>query len=44
VTDAVIVARARTPIGKAHNGSRVDVGAFDPAKVAVGDGGGVVRL
>jgi len=35
-TDAVIVAAARTPIGRAHKGSLVDVDAFELAQVAVG--------
>ena len=33
--DAVIVAAARTPIGRANKGSMVDVDAFELAKVAV---------
>jgi acetyl-CoA C-acetyltransferase len=36
VTEAVIVAAARTPIGRAHKGSFVDVDAFELAEVAVG--------
>jgi acetyl-CoA C-acetyltransferase len=36
MTDAVIVAAARTPIGRAHKGSLVDVDAFALARVAVG--------
>lgn len=36
MTEAVIVAGARTPIGRAHKGSLVDVDAFELAKVAVG--------
>ena len=36
MTDAVIVAAARTPIGRAHKGSLVDVDAFELGKVAVG--------
>jgi acetyl-CoA C-acetyltransferase len=35
VTDAVIVAAARTPIGRAHKGALVDVDAFSLAEVAV---------
>ena len=35
MTDAVIVAAARTPIGRAHKGSLVDVDAFELGKVAV---------
>jgi acetyl-CoA acetyltransferase family protein len=35
MTDAVIVAGARTPIGRAHKGSLVDVDAFQLAEVAV---------
>jgi len=35
VTDAVIVAAARTPIGRARKGSLVDVDAFELAQVAV---------
>ena len=34
--DAVIVAAARTPIGRANKGSLVDVDAFELAEVAVG--------
>jgi len=36
VTEAVIVAGARTPIGRAHKGSLLDVDAFELGKVAVG--------
>jgi len=36
MTDAVIVAGARTPIGRSHKGSLVDVDAFELGKVAVG--------
>ena len=36
MTDAVIVATARTPIGRARKGSLVDVDAFTLAQVAVG--------
>ena len=36
MTEAVIVAGARTPIGRANKGSLVDVDAFELAKVAVG--------
>jgi acetyl-CoA acetyltransferase family protein len=36
VTDAVIVAAARTPIGRARKGSLVNVDAFELAKIAVG--------
>ena len=36
MTDAVIVASARTPIGRANKGSLVDVDAFELARVAVG--------
>ncbi|HXY92311.1 MAG TPA: thiolase family protein [Acidimicrobiia bacterium] len=36
MTDAVIVAGARTPIGRARKGSLVDVDAFQLAEVAVG--------
>ncbi|SEF58529.1 acetyl-CoA C-acetyltransferase [Thermomonospora echinospora] len=36
MTDAVIVSAARTPIGRAHKGSLVDVDAFRLARVAVG--------
>ena len=36
MTDAVIVAAARTPIGRARKGSLVDVDAFELAQVAVG--------
>jgi len=35
MTEAVIVAAARTPIGRAHKGSLVDVDAFELGKVAV---------
>jgi acetyl-CoA acetyltransferase family protein len=35
MTEAVIVAGARTPIGRAHKGSLVDVDAFELAQVAV---------
>jgi acetyl-CoA C-acetyltransferase len=35
VTDAVIVAAARTPIGRARKGSLVDVDAFELAQLAV---------
>lgn len=35
MTDAVIVAGARTPIGRAHKGSLVDVDAFELGKIAV---------
>ena len=35
MTDAVIVAAARTPIGRARKGSLVDVDAFELAQVAV---------
>src|SRR5690606_33495696 len=35
MTDAVIVSAARTPIGRAHKGSLVDVDAFQLAEVAV---------
>jgi acetyl-CoA C-acetyltransferase len=37
VPEAVIVAAARTPIGRAHKGSLVDVDAFELARVAVGE-------
>jgi acetyl-CoA acetyltransferase family protein len=37
VTDAVIVATARTPIGRARKGSLVDVDAFELAQIAVGE-------
>ncbi|MCU1352168.1 MAG: acetyl-CoA C-acetyltransferase [Acidimicrobiales bacterium] len=37
MTDAVIIAAARTPIGRAHKGSLVDVDAFDLARVALGE-------
>lgn len=37
MTEAVIVAAARTPIGRAHKGSLVDVDAFELAKVAVAE-------
>ena len=36
MTDAVIVAGARTPIGRSHKGSLLDVDAFELGKVAVG--------
>jgi acetyl-CoA C-acetyltransferase len=36
VTEAVIIAAARTPIGRANKGSFVDVDAFELAEVAVG--------
>jgi acetyl-CoA acetyltransferase family protein len=36
VTEAVIVAAARTPIGRANKGSFVDIDAFQLAEVAVG--------
>ncbi len=36
MTDAVIVATARTPIGRARKGSLVDVDAFELAQIAVG--------
>jgi acetyl-CoA C-acetyltransferase len=36
VTDAVIVAAARTPIGRARKGSLVGVDAFELAQIAVG--------
>jgi len=36
VTEAVIVAGARTPIGRAHKGSLLDADAFELGKVAVG--------
>ena len=36
MTDAVIVAAARTPIGRARKGSLVDVDAFELAQIAVG--------
>ena len=36
MTEAVIVAGARTPIGRSHKGSLVDVDAFELGKVAVG--------
>ncbi len=35
MTEAVIVAGARTPIGRSHKGSLVDVDAFELGKVAV---------
>jgi acetyl-CoA C-acetyltransferase len=35
--EAVVVAGARTPIGRAHKGSLVDVDAFQLAQVAVGE-------
>jgi acetyl-CoA C-acetyltransferase len=37
VTEAVIVAAARTPIGRARKGSLVDVDAFRLAEIAVGE-------
>jgi acetyl-CoA C-acetyltransferase len=37
VTEAVIVAAARTPIGRARKGSLVDVNAFRLAEIAVGE-------
>src|SRR4030081_544410 len=37
MTEAVIVAGARTPIGRAHKGSLADVDAFELAQIAVGD-------
>ena len=37
MTEAVIVAGVRTPIGRAHKGSLVDVDAFELAEVVVGD-------
>jgi acetyl-CoA acetyltransferase family protein len=37
VTEAVIIAGARTPIGRAHKGSLVDVDAFELARIAVGE-------
>jgi acetyl-CoA acetyltransferase family protein len=37
VTDAVIVAAARTPIGRTRKGSLVDVDAFRLAEIAVGE-------
>jgi acetyl-CoA acetyltransferase family protein len=36
MTEAVIVAGARTPIGRSHKGSLLDVDAFELGKVAVG--------
>ena len=36
MTEAVIVASARTPIGRANKGSLVDVDAFELARVALG--------
>ncbi|HWD53310.1 MAG TPA: thiolase family protein [Acidimicrobiales bacterium] len=36
MTEAVIVAAARTPIGRANKGSLVDIDAFELAEVAVG--------
>jgi acetyl-CoA C-acetyltransferase len=36
VTEAVIVAAARTPIGRANKGSLADIDAFELAEVAVG--------
>jgi acetyl-CoA C-acetyltransferase len=35
--EAVVIAAARTPIGRAHKGSLVDVDAFDLAEVVLGD-------
>lgn len=35
--EAVIVAAARTPIGRAHKGSLVDVDAFELARIAAGE-------
>jgi acetyl-CoA acetyltransferase family protein len=46
MTEAVIVAAARTPIGRSHKGSLVDVDAFTLAEIAVGavlDRSGVER-
>ena len=37
MTDAVIVATARTPIGRARKGSLVNVDAFELAQIAVGE-------
>ena len=37
MTEAVIVAAARTPIGRARKGSLVDVDAFRLAEIAVGE-------
>jgi acetyl-CoA acetyltransferase family protein len=37
VTEAVIVAAARTPIGRARKGSLIDVDAFRLAEIAVGE-------
>jgi acetyl-CoA acetyltransferase family protein len=37
VTEAVVVAAARTPIGRARKGSLVDVDAFRLAEIAVGE-------
>jgi acetyl-CoA C-acetyltransferase len=37
VTEAVIVAAARTPVGRARKGSLVDVDAFRLAEIAVGE-------
>ena len=37
MTEAVIVAATRTPIGRARKGSLVDVDAFRLAEVAVGE-------
>ena len=37
MTDAVIVAAARTPIARAHKGSLVDVDAFELGRIAVGE-------
>ena len=35
--EAVVVAGARTPIGRAHKGSLLDVDAFELARIAVGE-------
>ena len=35
--EAVVVAGARTPIGRAHKGSLIDVDAFELARIAVGE-------
>ena len=37
MTEAVIVATARTPIGRARKGSLIDVDAFRLAEIAVGE-------
>ena len=37
MTEAVIVAAARTPIGRARKGSLIDVDAFRLAEIAVGE-------